>query len=253
MRSIAAAIVLIALASCGNLKKKDAGKQFSAADYPYIEKFHEGVRLKARGQVNEAIARFEDCLLIRKDDDAVYYALSELYLMKNDQQRSTEYILQAAKLDPDNIWYVQELAYMYFEKQNYNDAVKSFEKLVKHEPRNVEWLYGYAESLRMVGKTAEAIKALDRTEDQVGKHPELALQKFNLYVQLKQTDNAVNEIEEALKEFPDDPQLLATLVDYYFQTGKEEKAVTGYGGTTWPVALTCTALLPMGRPQRPLK
>lgn len=226
-RSIIVLILLIATA-CGNVKKttKEPVAGFSSADYPYIEKFHEGVRYKIRGQINEAISKFEQCLAIKQDDDAVYYALSQLYLMKNDPAKSEEYIQKAAKLDPKNIWYTQELAYMYFEKGNYPEAVKNFEKLVKKEPRNVEWLYGYAESLVKVGKIAEAIKALDKTEDQVGVHPELTIQKFKLYVQLKQADKGILEIEKTRKLFPNDPQLLATLVDYYFQTGKDEKAIS---------------------------
>lgn len=220
--------LLVILASCGSLKKSDKKTDvaFSAAEYPYIEKFHEGVRLKARGEIDAAIVKFDECLLIKQNDDAVYYALSQLYLMKNDLTKSAEYIQQAAKLDPKNIWYTQEMAYMYFERGNFPEAVKNFEKLVKHQPRNVEWLYGYAESLVKVGKIAEAIKALDKTEDQVGIHPELTIQKFKLYVQLKQVDKGILEIEKARKQFPSDPQLMATLVDYYFQTGKDDKAIT---------------------------
>ncbi len=218
---------LAILSACGSVKKTGKEtKQFSAMDYPYIEAFHEGVRLKTRGQVTEAITQFEKCLAIRQNDDAVYYAMSELYLMKNEPVRSVEYIQKAAKLDPKNIWYTQELAYMYVEQGNYTEAVKNFDLLVKSQPQNVEWLYGYAECLVKVGKVAEAIKALDRTEDQIGIYPDLSIQKFKLYVQIKQPEKGIQEIEAARKVFPDDPQLLATLVDYYFQTGKELRAVS---------------------------
>lgn len=218
---------LAILSACGSVKKTGKEtKQFSAMDYPYIEAFHEGVRLKTRGQVTEAITQFEKCLAIRQNDDAVYYAMSELYLMKNEPVRSVEYIQKAAKLEPKNIWYTQELAYMYFEQGNYTEAVKNFDLLVKSQPQNVEWLYGYAECLVKVGKVAEAIKALDRTEDQIGIYPDLSIQKFKLYVQIKQPEKGIQEIEAARKIFPDDPQLLATLVDYYFQTGKELRAVS---------------------------
>lgn len=217
--------ILVLLAGCGSVKKTKTSSTFSASDYPYIEKFHEGVRLKARGQADEAIALFEQCSWLRPNEDAPYYALSELYLMKNDQVKSAEYIQKAAKIDPTNIWYVQELAYMYFEQGNYTESIKQFQRLVEQEPRNVEWWYAYAECLAKAKKYPEAIKALEKTEDQVGKHPELTLQKFQLYVQMKQADKGIAEIEKARKDFPDDPQLLATLVDYYFQTGNVEKAI----------------------------
>ncbi|MFN5148557.1 MAG: tetratricopeptide repeat protein [Flavobacteriia bacterium] len=220
-------VSLVFLSACGSFKNKGKEtKEFSAMEYPYIEAFHEGVRLKTRGQITEAITMFEKCLAMKQDDDAVYYALSELYLMKSEPIRSVEYIQKAAKLDPKNIWYIQELAYMYVEQGNNSEAVKNFELLVKEQPQNVEWLYGYAECLVKVGKVAEAIKALDRTEDQIGVYPDLSIQKFKLYVQIKQPEKGIQEIEAARKIFPDDPSLLATLVDYYFQTGKEVRAVS---------------------------
>ncbi|MFN5844343.1 MAG: tetratricopeptide repeat protein [Flavobacteriia bacterium] len=220
-------VSLVFLSACGSFKNKGKEtKEFSAMEYPYIEAFHEGIRLKTRGQITEAITMFEKCLAMKQDDDAVYYALSELYLMKSEPIRSVEYIQKAAKLDPKNIWYIQELAYMYVEQGNNSEAVKNFELLVKEQPQNVEWLYGYAECLVKVGKVAEAIKALDRTEDQIGVYPDLSIQKFKLYVQIKQPEKGIQEIEAARKIFPDDPSLLATLVDYYFQTGKEVRAVS---------------------------
>jgi pentatricopeptide repeat protein len=216
-------LFIVFLSACKTGKNADAAKP--AHNPAYINAFHEASRLKIRGQIDEAIKGFEACILLRQDDDAPYYALSQLYLMKNDKVKSTENILIAAKLDEENIWYTQELAYMYFESGNYPDAIKSFEKLYKHEPRNVEWLYGYAESLVRGGKVSEAIKMYDKMEDQVGKHPDLSIQKFKLYIQLKEEAKAIAEIEECRKEYPNDSQLIATLVDYYFQKGKEAEAI----------------------------
>jgi tetratricopeptide (TPR) repeat protein len=223
MRFVSFLFLIAFLFSCGISKKKTA--EVKPIDPVYIQAFHEAVRYKIRGQFDESIKAFEKCLTLRQDDDAVYYALSQLHLMKNEQEKSADYIRQAALADPNNIWYSQELAYMFFETGNYAEAIKHFEKLVKYEPRNVEWLYGYAESLVKAGKIGDAIKAYDKMEDQIGKHPELGLQKFKLYLQLKQDEKALNEINEARKEFPQDPQLIAALVDYYFQKGKEDKAI----------------------------
>lgn len=218
-------LLLLLVSSCSVFKKK-TDNTVKTVDPVYIKAFHEAVQLKVRGDLDASIAAFEKCLILRQDDDAVFYALSQLYLVKNDKEKSSEYILKAAKVDPKNIWYSQELAYMYFEKGNFQEAIRYFEKLVKYEPRNVEWLYGYAESLVRAGKISDAINAYNKMEDQIGAHPELAIQKFKLYLQIKQDDKALEEIEKARKEFPNDSQLIATLVDYYFQKGKEEKAVS---------------------------
>jgi len=219
---IIAAVFL--LSACGSTKETKEQTAFSKADHPYIEKFHEGVRLKQRGQVEEAIRAFETCQLANPNDDAVQYALSELYLQSQQMTKSMEAIQRAAKIDPNNKWYTQELAYMYFEKANYAEASKAFQKLVEKEPRNVDWLFAYAESLMRANDPKGAVKVLDKLESQVGMNPELSIEKFRLYRQAKQDENALREIEKALEVYPADAQLLANLVDYYFEKRQEDKA-----------------------------
>ncbi len=218
------------VAACGTPKSATQANQssgkVSATDYPYIEKFHEGLRLKAKGRMDEAIQKFEECLLIRQDDDAVYYALSQLSLLQGDTEKSAEYILKAAEIDPGNTWYIQELAYMYYEQKNFDKSVENFKILVDIEPRNVDWQYGYAGALQEAGDYPGAIEALNKTEDQVGVNPELSIQKYALYMQIKETDKALEEIDIARKVYPESLQLLATLVDHYFQSGDEEKAIS---------------------------
>lgn len=217
--------VLFFITACGSSKDIDQKPQISTADYPYIETFHKGVRLKAKGRVDEAIAEFKKCLVIRQDDDAVYFALSQLELKRDNEPEASNYILQAAELDPKNIWYTQELAYMYFKRQDFPKAVSQFEKLVANEPRNIEWQYGYAESLLKSGDVPGAIGALDKTQDQVGLNPQLSIQKYELYMEIEKPEEALNEIVVARETYASDAQLIATLVDHYFDAGENDKAV----------------------------
>ncbi|MEY4522390.1 MAG: hypothetical protein RIT10_1575 [Bacteroidota bacterium] len=215
------------LVSCSVVKKTEtATAVISISDYAYIQHFHEGIRFKTTGQYDEAIRALEQCLAVKQTDDAVYYALSQIYLGKKELAKSADCIQKAATIDPNNIWYAEELAYMYVDQKKYAQANVQFEKLIKNEPRNVEWMYSYAESLAKDGKWNEAIKALSKTEDLVGSQPELTIEKFRLYIQAKQMDKALNELLSARKKSPNDPQLLGTLVEFYFQTGNEEKGIT---------------------------
>lgn len=218
--------VIVFLSACGTKKELTVAKStVSANDYPYISLFHDAMRFKAKGRSEEAIAKLEACLAIKQNDDAVYYALSKLELLKGNRTKSAEYILKAAEIDPKNTWYIQELAYMYFEQGDFTKSRDNFKKLVTIEPRNVEWQYGYAEVLVRTGEIEKAIEALNKTEDQVGLNPALSIEKYNLYMNSKSTEKALLELEKAKKMFPNDPQLIATYVDHYFQTNQQEKAV----------------------------
>jgi tetratricopeptide (TPR) repeat protein len=219
-------VLSLLLVGCSVVKKTEtATAVISISDYAYIQHFHEGIRFKTTGQYDEAIRSFEQCLAVKQTDDAVYYALSQIYLGKKELAKSADCIQKAATIDPNNIWYAEELAYMYVDQKKYPQANVQFEKLIKNEPRNVEWMYSYAESLAKDGKWNEAIKALSKTEDLVGAQPELTIEKFRLYIQAKQTDKALNELLNARKKLPNDPQLLGTLVEFYFQTGNEVKGI----------------------------
>lgn len=220
-------ITLLIFASCGTKKIATTdNNQISKADHPYISAFHEGVRLKTKGRTEEAINKFEKCLAIRQDDDAVYFALSKLELTKGNLDKSANYIVKAHELSPENTWYIQELAYMYFEQKDYPKSVENFEKLVKIEPRKVEWQYGYAEALVRTGDLTKAIEALNKTEDQVGLNPSLSVQKYNLYMDKKEPAKALEELDKAKKAFPKDAQVIATSVDHYFRINEQEKAVS---------------------------
>ncbi len=196
----------------------------SKADYPYIEAFHKGLQFKVQGRTEEAIMELEKCLAIRQDDDAVYYALSKLELERGNPDASAQYIQKAHDIDPQNIWYLEELAYMHFEKQDFAQSAKEFGKLVEQEPRNIDWQYAYSEALVRNGQNKEALEVFNVMEAQVGKHPHFALQRYNVLMQAGDKSGAEEALLKGKEEFPDDPGIIGTLVDHYYQTRQNDKA-----------------------------
>lgn len=214
------------IASCGTSKdgiiKTDA--PVSSADYPYIDAFHKGMQFKVQGRTEDAILEFEKCLSIRKDDDAVYYALSKLELERGNSVQSAQYIIKANEIDPENTWYMEELAYMYYETQDFENAVKQFQRLVEIEPRNIDWMYGLSEALIKSGKDAQAIEVFNKMEAQVGKHPHFPLQRYAILMKLGKVSEAETELLDAKEEFPEDPSIIGTLVDHYYRQNQTDKA-----------------------------
>lgn len=220
-------VLLLIFTACGTSKNVSETKgTISSKSYPYIEAFHQGVRLKTQGRYDEALVKFNECLTMRQDDDAVYYALSQIYLIKEDYEKSSESIQKAAELDPENTWYIQELAYMFYETGDFANSVKNFGKLVEIEPRNIDWLYGYAEALVKNGEIMKAVEALSKTEEQVGPAPQFSIQKYQLYIEAGDKDAAIQELEKGQKAFPKDPQIIATMVDHYFRNNEYTKAIS---------------------------
>lgn len=196
----------------------------SKADYPYIDAFHKGMQYKVQGRVDEAILEFEKCARIKQTDDAVYYALAKLELERGNKEKSAEYIIKANAIDPDNTWYIEELAYMYFDLEDYPNAVKSFRKLVTIEPKNIDWMYGLSEALMKNGQDKEAIQVFNDMEAQVGSHPHFAIQRYQILMRTGKVAEAEQELLKAKKKFPQDPSIIGTLVDHYFRQKQNDKA-----------------------------
>lgn len=223
-------VAALSLAACGTSKEAASPKpakgkkEASAADYPLIQKFHEGVRLKQKGQFGEAITAFQQVLAMDPAHDAAAFALAQCYLQTNQRSQAVVFTEKAAKLDPENIWYAQELAYMYFEEGKLDQSEAAFQKIIAKQPQNIDWLFGYAEVLRREGKTQEAINAFNRMEEQLGILPDLSIQKYDLYMSLKQEQKALQELDKARKDYPNEPALIGMLVDHYFKKNDIPKA-----------------------------
>ncbi len=213
--------------SCGTAKESIKGESIETrkANQKHISLFHEGIREKLKGNTEGAIEKFEACLAIKQNDDAVYFALSELEYDRKNYNLSAEYIKKACEIDPNNSRYIQDVAYQYYEKKDYENASLYFNKLIKIDPNNVEWVYGYAQTLVQNGEYKNAIDVLDNMEDLIGKNVQLSIQKYHLYHKLKKTELALKEIDEARKVYPNDEQLIGTLVDYYIENNQEDEAV----------------------------
>lgn len=197
----------------------------SSKDFPYIERFHEAVREKMAGNLEASRKLYKECLKENPDDDAVYFGLGEIAREQNMKSEALEYFQKASKIDPNNIFYTQELAYIQYEKADFEEAVENFKKLTEHEPRNVDWLYGYAQVLIYSKKYEEAITTFSKLQDQVGVVPEIMIMKADLYQELKQDDKAEETLLLLKKEFPQNVEVLKTVIGFYEDRGDQEKAI----------------------------
>lgn len=217
--------LLLAIAACGTPKKAVDDKTVnSKAEYAYLLKFHEAIRLKSKGQNQEAINAFQSALSLKKTD-ACYFALYELYSKENNRTQAADHLKKARELDPENLHYTIEMAYLSYEMGQVAESAALFKQLVKKQPRNPDFQYALAETLVRLGKPQEAIQALNKTEDQVGTVPELSLQKFELYLQMKKKSEAENELKKGLESNPGDPRLISALMEFYFENKQDSKAI----------------------------
>ena len=216
-------LILFSVLACG--KTKDVAQFNSKENSRYIEMFHEGIRYKQKKQFHNAIHVFEACTELNQFDDAPYFLLSEVYLQTGQRERSIEALQKAIKLDNKNQWYKQELALKYHEIGNYEQAILAYKNLLKSNPENPDWLISLSECYFKSNQMSESYQTMEKLEQVIGSNPEIIIEKYrNLFFQ-KKYNQGEKILLEGLNMFPDSPDLLAILVDYYFDNKQEKKAL----------------------------
>lgn len=69
---------------------------------------------------------------------------------------------------------------------------------------------------------------LNRLEKRLGKNEQLSMEKFRIYLQMKDDKKAFQEIESLVNEYPADMRYQVILGDVYLQNGKQEEAYEAY-------------------------
>jgi len=186
-------------------------------DPTYVRQFHSGVRNMLNKEYELAIQEFKECLQKQPKDAAVHYALFQTYLKQERYQEAAYHTEQAAALDPKNLHYKRELAFMYQQLGKAQEAAEVFEELITADPKNIDYYSGALISYEQLHKPAKSLALIQKMELQLGENPSTVLEKFRLLQQLGKTKESTALLEEARLRFPSEPSILANLVDTYFR------------------------------------
>ena len=188
----------------------------------YISAFHEGVRLKLIGNYEESIARFNKCLKEKPEDDASHFAIAQISLIKGDLEQAKYHTIQAATFDKSNLYYQIELGYMYREIGEYEESALVFEEIISKRSTNSNYYFESALSWELSGNIKKAISVLNRLEENVGIQVEASLKKHIWFKGLMKMDEAEQELLRVLKIENNNQYIIATLVDFYLNSGQIE-------------------------------
>lgn len=191
----------------------------------FIQSFHEGVRLKLQGNYNEAIYRFKRCLENQPSDDAAHFALAQTYLIIGDFQQAEKHTISAVQADRDNLFYQVELAYMLREKGVFNEAAELFEVIAESNTINTEYFLAAIDCYKRCGSYSKAIKVIEKLERAKGNHLESAIRKHKVYIEMGRLKDAEKVLMIFYNKHPKNTMILASLVDFYFQNKKDDKAI----------------------------
>ena len=129
---------------------------------------------------------------------------------------------------PDNYWYSQGLVSLYQQQNELDKAAALLEKMVTRFPSKQDPLFSLLDIYSRQEKYNDVISTLNRLEKRLGKNEQLSMEKFRIYLQMKDDKKAFQEIESLVQEYPMDMRYQVILGDVYMQNGKQQEAYDIY-------------------------
>lgn len=194
--------------------------------YDYF--FLEASRLKAQKEYGTAFDMLKHCLDINPDASSALYEISQYYLFLKQVPQGLAALEKAVKNEPDNYWYSQGLASLYQQQNETQKAVDLLESMSVRFPGKLDPLYSLLDIYNDREEYQKVITTLNRLEEKTGKNEQLSMEKFRIYLQMKDNRSAFHEIESLVEEYPLDMRYQVVLGDVYMQNGKEEEAYNLY-------------------------
>lgn len=224
------------LVSCGTVKSTREKPAVALAQssltpeqqrkYDYF--FLEAMRLKEKKDYASAFGLLQHCLDIHPNAASTLYEVSQYYMFLRQVPQGQEALEKAVANAPDNYWYSQGLASLYQQQNELDKAVTLLEQMVVRFPAKQDPLFNLLDLYGRQEKYDEVISTLNRLEKRMGKNEQLSMEKFRIYLQMKDDKKAFQEIESLVQEYPMDMRYQVILGDVYLQNGKKQEAYDVY-------------------------
>ena len=236
-------VTVLMLTSCGGIRSVRTAKTTAKADgaslmketllsaeqqrkYDYF--FLEAMRMKGKNEYDAAFGLLQHCLDINPTASSALYEISQYYMFLRQVPQGQVALEQAVAFAPDNYWYSQGLVSLYQQQNELDKAAALLEKMVTRFPSKQDPLFSLLDIYSRQEKYNDVISTLNRLEKRLGKNEQLSMEKFRIYLQMKDDKKAFQEIESLVQEYPMDMRYQVILGDVYLQNGKKQEAYAAY-------------------------
>ena len=236
-------VTVLMLTSCGGIRSVRTAKTAAKADASFLMKvpfisaekqrkydyfFLEAMRMKGKNEYDAAFGLLQHCLDINPTASSALYEISQYYMFLRQVPQGQAALEQAVAFAPDNYWYSQGLVSLYQQQNELDKAAALLEKMVARFPSKQDPLFSLLDIYSRQEKYNDVISTLNRLEKRLGKNEQLSMEKFRIYLQMKDDKKAFQEIESLVQEYPMDMRYQVILGDVYLQNGKKQEAYDAY-------------------------
>ncbi len=189
---------------------------------------YEGHRQMLLGNNADAFELLRHSLRLNPESASALAELSRFCQYMRNDSLAVVYLKRATELDPSNYWLKESLVELLSDVGKTDEAITVLETLSVQFPNKEDVLMMLETLYKQKQDYNNAIKILDRLEIKEGKSEQLSMEKFRIYVQMKDEVNAFKEMGELADEYPNDPRYKVLMGDLYIGQNRYEEGLAIY-------------------------
>lgn len=200
-------------------------------------------KLEAMGETSPAL--YKQLLTLtfntRKFDDAIIYAdklkkadpnekvsyyLGKIYYDRDDYGQAIKYLQAAEKEEPQNAEVPYLIARSYADMMNYKLSVPYFEKAIALAPDKSNWMYDLGLICYAMNADKDALKYILMAGEKGYKKDNDYMENLGIaYMNVGKLDDAMKIFKDILAKKPSDLNLLNMIAEGYYYSGKYQEAI----------------------------
>jgi tetratricopeptide (TPR) repeat protein len=190
--------------------------------------FFEAQSFKVIQDNEEALKNFESCLKLDPKNAVVNFELAGLYFIESQPSEAKEKAKIAIEQDPKNEWYRLRYIEILTVTGQKSELIGQWEMLVEQFPNRLGFKLQLAQAYLQDLQYQNCIDVLTDAERLEGITLDKSVEKRDLYLSLKNTDNARKEVEKLSNAHPSNIEYLGVLAAFYAEHGPQDKTESTY-------------------------
>lgn len=205
------------------------GKVLSPEDSSRVRQlYYEAIKEKVIDNTTLAIDYFNQILQIDPANHYAFYELAQIYYDKGDYQQAKDNAQKAVTIKTNNEWYWLLLANIYQQQQDYNLLNYALNELIKLSPDKIEFRFDKADALEKLGKDDEALAIYQQLENEIGLRDEILRGRQKIYLKKGEDEKAAADLLQLIAHHPSDVHYYLYLGDLYYANKKLNDALRVY-------------------------
>lgn len=205
-------------------KTGEAGCDDGRFDYLYFE----AIAREQAGQQDQAFELLRRAVEVDSLSAPALSALADYYQKLGNPEKALALMKQAVACDTANYWYGITEARLLLRMKRSQEAVDSYERLLRAFPDKDEICYELAELYLRLDSARQCLRILDRIEESEGINMQLTAHKFYIHQLLGDLDRAFAENYKLIERYPYEVSYRIANGDMLMQAGRLEEAKRNY-------------------------